>query len=62
MVLSRAVAGAYAAEWELPTPIYDPKVVRKGAVRPPIRSYYLYRCTDLTGTPRPVSAPPAAAN
>jgi hypothetical protein len=47
MVLPRAVPAAYAAEWELPTPIYDAEAARKGVILPPIRRLYLYRCADL---------------
>ncbi len=47
MVLSRAVPGAYAAEWDTPAPIYDLDAAKRGVVRPPIRRLYLYRCADL---------------
>jgi hypothetical protein len=47
MVLSRAVEGAYAATWSPRSPIYEPAALRKGAHRPPIGRYFLYRCADL---------------
>jgi hypothetical protein len=47
MVLPRAAPGAYAAEWELPTPIYDTEAARKGVILPPVRRLYLFRCADL---------------
>ena len=47
MVLSRAVPGAYAAQWDVPTPVYDVDAARMGVSRPPINRFYLYRCADL---------------
>ena len=47
MVLSRAVPGAYVAQWDAPTPIYEMDAVRNGETRPPVSRLYLYRCADL---------------
>lgn len=51
MVLSRAVPGAYAASWRLPSPVYDERWIMKSKDHPPIYQLYLYRCADLLGAP-----------
>jgi hypothetical protein len=47
MVLSRAVDGAYAAQWSLPKAFYRPWLLYKGYDVPPLQHFYLYRCADL---------------
>jgi hypothetical protein len=47
MVMARALPGAYAAEWALPTPIHFTEAAQKDLMLPPIRRLYLYLCADL---------------
>lgn len=47
LVLSRAVAGSFAAAWDTPAPVYDVWAAVRGIAREPIRRFYLYRCSDL---------------
>jgi hypothetical protein len=47
MVLTRAVDGAYVAQWSLPEPAYEPWLLLKGFDVPPLQNFYLYRCADL---------------
>jgi hypothetical protein len=47
LVLSRGVAGAYAARWDLPFAIPERSQIANGAPARTVQTLYLYRCADL---------------